>query len=395
MSEAIPGGIAPERGFMFSRFTAAARRVMQRAFREAKRCEHDFVGTEHLLFGALYDPDGPAVVLLRTLGAGPEVILEKVELSLQRHDGGMAMEQFPLSPASKRAFQAASEEAAQFNHQMIGPEHLLLGVLREHDCEAAQLLAGHGVTLAAVRDAVARIPPDAYHDAQIRAEEGNRSTLPPNPSADELEAWIAPGIYHESLQTGYHLPVLTRVEGPAGFESQLRRTQLFLGAFGAYVLGHWTTGHWQVGVILAAAGAVVAYINRSWVSIPVCGFAALLAAEGHRRHGGFPPPMNPVNYMIALPLGLLFGSFLCDFWRFMWTTTHPPTGNAAVTPADHWVAPDAPLPVGAAVFLRAQGRWWRGVVVGDDAAQVRVRYPGTDGNWEETVPRHELRLPPS
>src|SRR5438128_8402603 len=115
---------------VFSRFTATARRVMQRAFREAKRWQHDFVGTEHLLYGLLCDADGPAVVLLRSLDAGPELMLQKVELSLQRHDGGMAMEQFPLSPASRRAFQAAFDEATRFRHQLIGPEHILLGLLR-------------------------------------------------------------------------------------------------------------------------------------------------------------------------------------------------------------------------------------------------------------------------
>ncbi len=155
---------------MFTRFTASARRVMQRAFREAKRWQHDFVGTEHLLYGLLFDTDGPVAALLRSLHKKPELMFEKVELSLQRHEDGLAMERFPLSPASKRVFRAAADEAALLNHQMIAPEHLLLGLLRESECEAAQILAAHGVALGAMRGAVARIPPDTYHEAQIRTE---------------------------------------------------------------------------------------------------------------------------------------------------------------------------------------------------------------------------------
>ena len=62
---------------------------MQRAFREGKRWQHDFVGTEHLLYGLLCDADGPAVMLLRSLNANPELMLQKAELSLKRHDGRM------------------------------------------------------------------------------------------------------------------------------------------------------------------------------------------------------------------------------------------------------------------------------------------------------------------
>jgi len=227
---------------LFSRFNATARRVMQRAFREAKRCQHDFVGTEHLLYGLCCDPEGPATTLLRTLGARPELVLQKVEISLQRHDGGMAMEQFPLSPASKRVFRAAADEAASFNHQMIGPEHLLLGLLRDRECEAAQVLAGHGVTLPAVREAVARIPPDTYHDAQIRTPEQARTVPGDNPSVDELEDWIAPPITIEQT-TAEAQPSLPNTTAPApvlprDVVAQLRRTQLFLGAFGGYIVGH-------------------------------------------------------------------------------------------------------------------------------------------------------------
>src|SRR5258708_6341251 len=109
---------------------------MQRAFREAKRWQPEFLGPGHPPFRLLCDADGSAVTLLHILNARPELMLQKVELSLQRHEAGMAMEQFPLSPAVRRAIRSAADEAAQAQHQVIGPEHLLLGLLRETDGEA-------------------------------------------------------------------------------------------------------------------------------------------------------------------------------------------------------------------------------------------------------------------
>jgi hypothetical protein len=386
---------------VFSRFTATARRVMQRAFREAKRCQHDFVGTEHLLYGLCCDPEGPAVTLLRTLGAAPEVMLEKIEISLERHDGGMAMEQFPLSPASKRVFHAASDEAAKFNHQMIGPEHLLLGLLRERDGEAAQILEGHGVRLIAVREAVAQIPPDAYHDAQVRSAERARNVPSDNPTVDELEHWVAPPITidHATDPSNPVYPLdqggvtVTTPASPFDIEAQVRRTQIFLGAFGGYVVGHWVIGAWYIGLAFALLGVIVAVINRAFVSIPACGMLSLLIAGQQQR---WLEPFHPYLYLIALPLGILFGSFLSDFWRFTSVREEQPTSEEGypVEPSGIAVTPETKLTIGATVLVPAQGRWWRAVVIAfEGPEQVRVRYPGWDAKWEEAVPRSELQVP--
>lgn len=302
---------------MFSCFTASARRVMQRAFREAKRWQHDFVGTEHLLYGLLCDGEGPAVTLLRTLNAKPELMLEKVELSLQRHDGGMVMEQFPLSPASKRVFSCAAEEAAQFQHQMIGPEHLLLGLLRESDCEAAQILCAHGVAWNAMRNAVANIPPDTYREAQIQAHEGPRGILGDNPRADELEGSIAPLTTHEELtldkSTGMLAPVgVPEPTPPLGqeLETQLRRTQTLLGIVLGFALGFWLGG-WMMGSVVAFAGLGIASFRSSWIGT----FAGVAC-------GLFIVPLfhtewsTPVYPLLMGILGGFLGSFLGDAWRF-------------------------------------------------------------------------------
>jgi hypothetical protein len=297
---------------VFSHFTASARRVMQRAFREAKRWQHDFVGTEHLLYGLLCDADGPAVTLLRALGARPDLMLEKVELSLQRHDASATMEQFPLSPASRRVFGCAAEEAGQFRHQMIGPEHLLLGLLRETDCEAAQILSAHGVGWTAARNAVAQIPPDAYREAQIQTHELPRLAPGDNPSADDLEHWIAPPITQEALTAdllnGAILPdpLITIQE----MDAQLRRTHLLLGFLMGYTFGHCMFAWWG-GLIVGLLGVLIAATHQSWVGVlfgMACGY--LMGASGR------PEVVGPLDPILLAGVGGFIGSFLGNAWRF-------------------------------------------------------------------------------
>ncbi len=308
---------------MFSRFTASARRVMQRAFREAKRWQHDFVGTEHLLFGLLCDADGPAAALLRAINANPDLVLRKVELSLQRHDGGMALEQFPLSPASRRVFHAAADEAALFHHQMIGPEHLLLGLLRESECEAAQILANNGIAWSPTRNAIAMISPDAYAEAQILTPEQVRFTPGDNPSADELERWMAPPITYEDA-TLASSPVtppgwapLEHPAAPPEIEAQLRRTQLVLGLVMGFAFGYWLAG-WIMGLVLAGLGVGLASYRSSWLGIAVGACCGLFLAPVY--HADDIGPLGPIALGM---LGGLLGSFLSDGWLFSTSTPMP------------------------------------------------------------------------
>jgi hypothetical protein len=297
---------------VFSRFTASARRVMQRAFREAKRWQHDFVGTEHLLYGLLCDADGPAVELLRSVNARPELLLQKVELSLERHDGGMAMEQFPLSPASKRVFQAALDEATQFQHQLIGPPHILLGLLRESECEAAQLLAAHSVKLDGMRAAIAALPPDEAQEAKFQSEDRSRVPAGDNPSADELERWVAPPITHEQEYDPVQIhPSPLPQENPLQeVEAQVRRTQLVLGAVLGFAFGYWLAG-WMLGSTLALAGFGVATFRSSWLGIAVGVTCGLLIVPLFQTD--LSSPAYPILFGA---LGGFLGSFLGDGWRF-------------------------------------------------------------------------------
>src|SRR4051812_31382642 len=99
------------------------------AFRKARRCQHDFLGTEHVLFGLLCDSAGPSAQLLRALRTPPESVLGQVQELMLDDETTAALERFPLSPAVRRAFATAGQEAQQLGQQLIGPEHLLLGLL--------------------------------------------------------------------------------------------------------------------------------------------------------------------------------------------------------------------------------------------------------------------------
>ncbi len=322
-----------ESAAVFSRFTAAARRVMQRAFREAKRWQHDFVGTEHLLFGLLCDADGPAATLLRSVNARPELMLQKVELSLQRHDGNLTMEQFPLSPATRRVFRAARDEAGRFRHQLIGPQHILLGLLRERDCEAAQMLSAHGVTLDGIWSAVAAFPLDQEQEAKFQQEEQSRVPVGDNPNAGELERWIAPPITVEQ-ETSPFVPLIPQPADPLQeVEAQVRRTQLVLGTVLGFTFGFWLAG-WMLGSILALAGFGVATFRSSWLGIFVgvtCGLLILPLFQNELTS-----PALPLLFGV---LGGFLGSFLGDGWRFgrILTIQQPPSVQAPDKEAVHAV----------------------------------------------------------
>lgn len=300
---------------MFSRFTASSRRVMQRAFREAKRCQHDFVGTEHLLFGLLCDRDGPAVRLLKTLQANPELMLEKVELSLQRHFAEQAMEQFPLSPASRRAFRGAAEEAARCQHVLVGPEHLLLGLLWEIDAEANRILSGHGVTLAHARAAVRQLPPDAFHETQLEAGEPPRFRISDNPTTAELERWIAPPLTHEPVKGFAGFGMLWNggrraapMQDVDDIAKQLRLVQLVLGGLAGYAFGEWLGG---VGIPAALIGLLIAAFGGTWFKVAIgaaCGFWGTLVyhLDEHRLWQPF----------LMAGLGGILGGLLGHGWRF-------------------------------------------------------------------------------
>ncbi|RMG18239.1 MAG: ATP-dependent Clp protease ATP-binding subunit [Planctomycetota bacterium] len=139
---------------MFDRFTDRARKVMGLARQEAQRFNHQYIGTEHILLGLIQEGSGVAATVLRNLAVDPEKIRVEVEKIVQDGATMVTMGQLPFTPRAKKVLELASEEASSLRHNYIGTEHLLLGLIRENEGVAAQVLMNLGLMLEDVREQV-------------------------------------------------------------------------------------------------------------------------------------------------------------------------------------------------------------------------------------------------
>jgi hypothetical protein len=139
----------------FDRFTERARRVLAHAQEEARRFNHNYIGTEHLLLGLLRDPESLAAQVLGDLGVQLEDARRAVEFIIGRGDRIMLGE-IGLTPRAKRVVELAVDEARRLEHHYVGTEHLLLGLIREGEGIAAGVLESLGVNLERARDATMR-----------------------------------------------------------------------------------------------------------------------------------------------------------------------------------------------------------------------------------------------
>jgi ATP-dependent Clp protease ATP-binding subunit ClpC len=140
--------------FMFDRFTDRARRVMGLARQEAQRFNHEYIGTEHILLGLIQEGSGVAANVLRNLDIDLDKIRREVEKIVQSGPSMVTMGQLPFTPRAKKVLELAVEEASNLGHNYIGTEHLLLGLIRENEGVAAQVLLNLGLKLEDVREEV-------------------------------------------------------------------------------------------------------------------------------------------------------------------------------------------------------------------------------------------------
>jgi hypothetical protein len=138
---------------MFERFTDQARRAVVFAREEARRLEYNYIGTEHLLLGLCRETDGIAAKALRSLDVSIDDVRTQVERLIGRGRSA-PIGRFPFNPRAKTVLELSMREALQLGHNYIGTEHLLLGLIREGDGFAGQLLVRMGVDLARARGAV-------------------------------------------------------------------------------------------------------------------------------------------------------------------------------------------------------------------------------------------------
>jgi ATP-dependent Clp protease ATP-binding subunit ClpC len=139
---------------MFERFTDRARKVMALANQEAQRFNHEYIGTEHILLGLVKEGSGVGANVLKNLDVDLRKVRLEVEKLVKSGPDMVTMGKLPQTPRAKKVIEYAIEEARNLNHNYVGTEHLLLGLLREHDGVAAQVLMNLGLKLEEVREEV-------------------------------------------------------------------------------------------------------------------------------------------------------------------------------------------------------------------------------------------------
>lgn len=152
---------------MYERFTDRARKVMQLANQEAQRFNHEYIGTEHILLGLLKEGQNIAVQVLVNLGINRDTLRDEVVILVQKGPDMVTMGRLPQTPRAKRVVEYAIEEAKQLNHQHVGTEHMLLGLLRENEGIAAQVLTKSGVSLEKIREECLRVMADPAELAKM------------------------------------------------------------------------------------------------------------------------------------------------------------------------------------------------------------------------------------
>ena len=142
---------------MFNRFTERARKVIILAKEEAKRFNHDYIGTEHILLGLVREGEGVAATVLERMGVSLENIRLEIEKLVQPGPATQIIGDLPFTPRAKKALELAAEEARSLGHNYIGTEHLLLGLIREEEGVASQVLLNLNLDLSTVRNKVMEV----------------------------------------------------------------------------------------------------------------------------------------------------------------------------------------------------------------------------------------------
>ncbi len=161
---------------MFERFTEPARQVVVMAQAQARELGHSYIGTEHLLLGLLGVADGLAARTLRSLGLSLEQtrasVVELVGQGAEAPGG-----QIPFTPRAKKVLELALREALALAHNYIGTEHILLGLLREPQGPAIEILGVAGLTPEQIRSEVLRLLPPGERDPQGRSATARAAAL--------------------------------------------------------------------------------------------------------------------------------------------------------------------------------------------------------------------------
>jgi four helix bundle protein len=214
---------------MFERFTDRARKVMALANQEAQRFNHEYIGTEHILLGLVKEGSGVGATAMKNLGVDIKKLRLEVEKLVKSGPDMVTMGKLPQTPRAKRAIEYAIEEALALNHNYVGTEHILLGLLRERDGVAAQVLMNLGLTLDGVRNEVLKLlgvgeegePTQPCEPCAVSS--GTREQKQDAASYKDLPAWQKAD---ELAQQVYALTSQCSKEEIPGVAARLRETAL-------------------------------------------------------------------------------------------------------------------------------------------------------------------------
>ena len=161
---------------MFERFTDRARKVMALANQEAQRFNHEYIGTEHILLGLVKEGSGVGANVLKNLDVDLRKVRLEVEKLVKSGPETVTMGKLPQTPRTKKVIEYAIEEARNLNHNYVGTEHLLLGLLREQDGVAAQVLMNLNLKLEDVREEVLNLLGASAEAEEVGGEIGGGET---------------------------------------------------------------------------------------------------------------------------------------------------------------------------------------------------------------------------
>src|SRR5215471_11164774 len=168
---------------MFERFTDRARKVMALANQEAQRFNHEYIGTEHILLGLVKEGSGVGANVLRNLDVDLRKVRLEVEKLVKAGPEMVTMGKLPQTPRAKKVIEYAIEEARNLNHNYVGTEHLLLGLLREHDGVAAQVLMNLGVKVEETMETVKKLLGQSFPVS-------NTEVVPTKITAESIAAFL-------------------------------------------------------------------------------------------------------------------------------------------------------------------------------------------------------------
>ena len=218
----------------------ARSKVMALANQEAQRFNHDYIGTEHILLGLVKEGSGVGANVLKNLGVDLRKVRLEVEKLVKSGPEMVTMGKLPQTPRAKRVIEYAIEEARNLNHNYVGTEHLLLGLLREQDGVAATVLLNLGLKLEDVREEVlnllgAGVEPEETTHGRRRPPRGNRQEgwqgqdprtrlLRPRPHRPRPRRQARPGHRpHQRNRTRHHCSLPTHEEQPRAARRGRRR----------------------------------------------------------------------------------------------------------------------------------------------------------------------------